>query len=872
MINTKKFINSSVKESKDIFQDLLIPITKRDGFVKNQSPIIPVYFYRYVGIGENEKNYYDNLNKLDERLSKFENGYKRFLLNIPLENDADIIRKSANIWTNISVLNNSQVNNLLNLINDSGVFPNLNDELLNSSLQEAFSYVLKLFITNSKNINITQIKNFSLKQLQWINKYIPKMVVGLDYKHTEGKEIYNPKVLYYGDIKKHEVYFLILLSKIGCDILYVNTNTDEAFQKIDKDNKCSKTYILPKRAEIKEFPIYSKPQHKKNVSSSQYQNTVQNSTSTVNRTGKISSNDTLLNRDSLDRALHGSDKVNANLKPIDKGAALEIINSPNGIMTSLKKSSNILKDIQTPLNSRVGFSSGSNPRIPIYFYRYIGVKNNKDAYHNEIFGLDRNLSKLGSIYLKITEAIPLAASSELTKKTDFIWKNFSDYTQKDFLISALVQAKAFPNMNSKVLEISVIKAFNEILELFLNNETNVNAAKVKNFSLKILLWMNKYIFELFNKFKYEENGNDNIYNPKILYYGDIKKHEAYFLILLSKLGCDIIFINTHNDSVFSLIDKKCIYSHNVELSDRCEIKEFPKEEIYIRHETTAYQASEQISKVLYSDEVGIYKPWQFENYNLKPITLKTTFEELKLLWNEPANVRSGFKVENGTVYVPNLFAKISGVHEELNLYCEEFLKFKSSENTMFIPKIPFTKAAYSRNELYTLIRLFNKDGFINKEKLMEDKLYKYSYLKTSIQDTMIDKINSLIKLKIFKKSSDKELILKILMVVLNLDKKILELIQLYDYPNKIPKLIIFDNDESIFSDEDCIVLAFLNQMGFDIIIFTPTGYNNIEQKISEKYYDIHTLSKIKLDLELSQLENSKVKFNSFWKGLFRKNN
>ena len=266
----------------------------------------------------------------------------------------------------------------------------------------------------------------------------------------------------------------------------------------------------------------------------------------------------------------------------------------------------------------------------------------------------------------------------------------------------------------------------------------------------------------------------------------------------------------------------------------------------------------------------MYKPWQFENYNIKPVTLKTTFAELKILWNETSSVRTGFKVENGAVYVPNLFAKISGVHENLNLYCEEFQTFKSSENTIFIPKIPFTKINYSKNDLHTLITVFNREGKIDKEKLLANRFYKHSYLKTSVQDTIIDKINLLLKMEMFEKSSNKEFILKIVMTILNLDKEILELIQTFDYPNKIPKLIIFDNDENVFSEEDAIVLAFLNLMCFDILIFTPTGYNNIESRIIQKYYDIHKLEKIKLDFEISLLENSKAKINSLFKGLFGK--
>ena len=63
------------------------------------------------------------------------------------------------------------------------------------------------------------------------------------------------------------------------------------------------------------------------------------------------------------------------------------------------------------------------------------------------------------------------------------------------------------------------------------------------------------------------------------------------------------------------------------------------------------------------------------------------------------------------------------------------------------------------------------------------------------------------KTDMLKKVIDKEFKLKILMTILNLDKNILQLIQQYDYPSKIPKLLIYDNNESIFSDEDSIIFV-----------------------------------------------------------------
>ena len=106
--------------------------------------------------------------------------------------------------------------------------------------------------------------------------------------------------------------------------------------------------------------------------------------------------------------------------------------------------------------------------------------------------------------------------------------------------------------------------------------------------------------------------------------------------------------------------------------------------------------------------------------------------------------------------------------------------------------------------------------------------------------------------KFFKQDIDREFKMKILLTILNLDEKIVEMLERFDFSGDIPKLIVFDNKRSVFSEEDAIVVSFLNLLGVDIIIFTPTNYNNIETKINESNYDIHQLPTMAFDLELSK--------------------
>ena len=62
-----------------------------------------------------------------------------------------------------------------------------------------------------------------------------------------------------------------------------------------------------------------------------------------------------------------------------------------------------------------------------------------------------------------------------------------------------------------------------------------------------------------------------------------------------------------------------------------------------------------------------------------------------------------------------------------------------------------------------------------------------------------------------------------LSVLMNLDKELLRLLQNFDFTKSIPKFLVVDVTEKMFTLEECILLAFLNLVGFDIAIFTPTG-------------------------------------------------
>lgn len=159
--------------------------------------------------------------------------------------------------------------------------------------------------------------------------------------------------------------------------------------------------------------------------------------------------------------------------------------------------------------------------------------------------------------------------------------------------------------------------------------------------------------------------------------------------------------------------------------------------------------------------------------------------------------------------------------------------------------------------------IFNIEGRLNRDKVKSIREYRFGYLRTPVQNLILDKMDELITSEdIFTFSITNEFKTKAVYTILGMEKRYLDLIQKFDYPLQIPKLVIFHGDESTFTEEDMIIITFLHLIGFDIVILTPTGYNNIENGVDQYYYDTHKLENFRFGLKpekKNQKEESKSK-------------
>ena len=491
---------------------------------------------------------------------------------------------------------------------------------------------------------------------------------------------------------------------------------------------------------------------------------------------------------------------------------------------------------------------GNNRRIHNLFVRYIGA-DEEAAYCNRLFQMRRSIIEAKKPYVLVEGKMPNPTIEEVNHVKR---PQFQDREKIISFLSAQIQVT-----EDTVAQALVIRAFSEAL--WEDGETH--PAKLVNLGVRTLCWVRRYCGQLFARFT-----SENL--PVFIFFGKCTQAEGVFMNMVSKMAADVLYIcpDKSGDKVF---EDPAVAGESIleELPQSLTLEKFPQTEIKVRVATAAYNAERDLDHILY-EGTGLFRNRQFTFSST--VTLKTTYDEIGLLWKEEAKYRPSFQAEQGHVTVPNIFAKICGVENgDENAY---FKKIGSmiTEKTIFIPKLPYIEPT-SPNPLRNVAFRYLRNGKLLPEMIKKDSRYRYDYLSEDTQDYILDKIQELLDLH-WIKSDAMGVENTIVATLLNLDKNTIRLIQQFDFTKEIPKVLIVNTGESMTSLEDCITFLFLNLVGFDIAVFTPTGYRNIEKFISREAFEEYTIGEYLFNLRLPNL--SKIQPSSgqgtFFNRLFGK--
>ncbi len=466
------------------------------------------------------------------------------------------------------------------------------------------------------------------------------------------------------------------------------------------------------------------------------------------------------------------------------------------------------------------------------FCRINGVED-KLTYENELFTLQHELKSSKRKVCIVNQSIPIPTTQEIAeiKRANYI-------KQEDMILGLVNNIKYAANIE---LERIMHKAFVDII-LDEAKRCEANLHKLTNKAVYIICWLKRYMSQLFSNWKMPEISC-------FIYMGGCKNdNEALFVKFLARLPVDVLILCPD-------LNIKCCLSDNllyeVNYSESLSINNYPQDNSQVRLKTVAYNAERDLDTIMYNNS-GLYRNNQYAKANI--INLQTTYEEIKILWDEELKYRPGFNTIDDVVNIPVIFAKVSGVKDGLVDKYWIDIKQLITQDTIVITKSPYIQSM-ADNPMRPYVSEFYKNGKLQKNKIKNHAKYPYSILREDMQDFMLDKLEFMIQQKLIKGIGENGTEYTVIAQVLNLPIEIFRMIQKFDFTNKNPKFIYINTTESLISLEDTILTAFLNLIGFDVIFFVPTGYQSIEKYFNTRLMEEHQIGEYKYDMRVPNLSS-----------------
>lgn len=484
--------------------------------------------------------------------------------------------------------------------------------------------------------------------------------------------------------------------------------------------------------------------------------------------------------------------------------------------------------------------------IPTFFQRYIGVDGDESNYYDRLYDLHTNLQVLKNKYLFFDKGLDKHLDNTLITKLQDLWQMMEKKNQVSsaFIVKQILypHLKPYKDLQQKDQAAEKIRA---VIDLYLKLFGHEKLYELKNIVFHMLHWHNLYLPGLFGEYDYLD------INPKILFYGKISKREVYFLHFLYAMSVDVLYFHTAEDRFFTDIDKENTISQFKEYPRKLEEKPFPQKKSQSTVYTEAQRATEELRETLHSDDSFFYKPWQFISYELNSTVMHSTYEEIAIFAKEEAKMRTGWNAGQGRVTLSNFFSLIKGIHSDEKRYWKELNELISLDMTLFVDSLPALTTSSELDKKHYYEALDSKH-ILDQDKLLKSGFWPYKRYPDHVQKFISSKMVLLCQLKGIKRDKSMPIeIQKIQMftLLLHIPEKFLQLLQQFDFPGKVPKIIVYNNEKNgDMTLGDATLFYFMASSGIDVLIFNPSGHNDIETYLEEECYDKHHLEKLAFNL------------------------
>ncbi len=464
------------------------------------------------------------------------------------------------------------------------------------------------------------------------------------------------------------------------------------------------------------------------------------------------------------------------------------------------------------------------------FYRINGTWD-KLTYVNDLYQLYNEL--------KINKRNVVVADINISKPTNEEISNIrrGNYVKLEDMLNDI--ASNIKYSSNTELHKLMNKAFIDVM-LEESKTEGMNINKLTGRAVYLVCWLKRYMAGLFAGWKMPDIACFIHMGPVI------DEAESLFMKFLARLPVDVLILNP-NLNTRCILNDSLLYELNY--SDSLPLMRFPQEKTDIQMGTVAYQAERELDTLLYQDS-GIYRNMQYGKAS--SIVLKTMYEEIAILWKQELKYRPNFGTENDMVTMPVIFAKVSGIKDgNISKYWDSIRELMTTE-TLVIRHAPYIDNT-KPNPLKPHATEFLKNGKLVRDRIKENPNYQYGVLREEIQEHILNKIQLLIDQRAIKGTFENGTEYTIVSTALNMSKEFVRLIQNFDFTKTNPKLIYIVTGEKAISLEDSILTALLSLIGFDVVFFVPTGYQNVEKYFNNKLIEEHQMGNFVYDMSVPTL-------------------
>lgn len=503
------------------------------------------------------------------------------------------------------------------------------------------------------------------------------------------------------------------------------------------------------------------------------------------------------------------------------------------------------EEILTPIVSR-------GDDFQLFYNAFIRLKGVPDriTYMNELFQFYQKFKNTGRNIVIVDDELSLPGPDEAAKIRRHPYRSV-----EELIIDIAGNLPACANVDLQRL---MQQAFVRTMLMAAQSESNLNRLVIS--AVYMLCWIQQYQAALFQGYK----GNEI---PCFVLMGGCKnQHDALYIQFLAQLPVDVLILACD-------LNRQCAITNDrlLELTgkDSLPVPKFPRDAGTLQMRTMASNAEQDLTSILYTDS-GIYRNRQFSRADT--ITLQTTYDEVFILWNQELKYRSNFSTVNQVVNMPVVYAKVSGIENgKVEAYWQK-IKLLLGEQTQLIQAFPFVSAG-NGNQFQSLAVKALKNGKLKRDEIKAHRQYPFALLREELQEHIFDKVQLMLDRKLIKGTYVNGTEYTIVATILNLNKDLVRMLQSFDFTKKNPKLVAVCTSEQVCSLEDVILLTFLNLVGFDIVLFVPTGYQTVERFLNDNYPVEHQIGDYVYDLHVPDFDSlPPIKSRSWLDNILKRGN